>query len=93
MTYTGNKGKLCILHQSPMNVVLIGSTPLFCVANGHKLDYQYQWSKDGATEVGTNSPVLWVNKAGVYKCTVRSGLKIALSNIIDVVQGKCSLCL
>ena len=44
--------------------------PLFCVSSTHSLTHIYLWHESGVALPGS-TPVLWVNKTGVYKCTVR----------------------
>ena len=62
-----------MVHQSPPNVYLTEgeeAMSLYCVASTHSVAHSYQWENSGATLSGS-TPVLWVNKTGVYKCTVK----------------------
>ena len=63
-------GNFVVLHQSlsctlPRNQVAV----IYCIASNHSCLYKYQW-RNSEGEVGVNSPVLFVKKPGVYKCTV-----------------------
>ena len=62
-----------MIHQSPPNVHLPEgeqAIPLYCVASTHSVAHSYGWEKSGVALPGS-TPVLWVNKTGVYKCTVK----------------------
>ena len=60
-----------VVHQSPTTVLLPSTDsaiPLYCIASGHTLDYKYQW--DITMKLPGNSPVIWVNEATLYCCSV-----------------------
>ena len=59
--------------------------PLFCIAAGHNLSYKYQWER-GDDKVGVNSPVLWVNEIGLYRCTISNGNVDCFSGVISVTD-------
>ena len=66
-------GVFVIVHQSPGTVYLKqdgSSVPLYCVATTHSLKHTYTWKED-TTSLSASSPVLWVNKPGAYRCTVK----------------------
>ena len=81
-------GNFVVLHQSqgctlPSNQVAI----VYCIASNHSSSCKYQWrNSDG--DVGVNSPVLYVNKPGVYRCTVHCGGQQCFSRSINVLEGK-----
>ena len=44
--------------------------PLFCISPKHSLlDCRYEW-RNLSGEIGFNSPVIYANKPGVYRCSV-----------------------
>ena len=51
--------------------VLSGTMPLYC---HHSLSYEYAWDNLSGN-VGMHSPVLYVNKPGVYHCSVTDNQK------------------
>ena len=66
-------GDFQVVHQSPPDVHLPDweeAVPLYCVASTHSLAHTYQWENSGEAITGS-TPVLWVNKPGVYKCTIK----------------------
>ena len=84
MTFLFSQGMLVVIHQSPRNVLLEGGmVPLYCVVSGHSLECNYSWSQ-GSEDVGVNSPVLWVNKRGMYKRSITLGLRNCMSALIEV---------
>ena len=76
-----------VIHQTTDTVTTEGRcVPLFCVATNHSLSYTYQWESISDGKIGANSPVLWVNKAGSYKCTVSNGSIQCYSELITVAD-------
>ena len=62
-----------VVHQSPPIVYLPKgeqAIPLYCVASNHTVLNCYRWESSGVSLPGS-SPVLWVQKAGVYKCSIK----------------------
>ena len=69
----GFAGHFQVVHQSAPDLRLPEeerAVPLYCVASTHTILHKYQWENCG-TALSCSSPVLWVNKAGVYKCIVK----------------------
>lgn len=66
-----HSGSFRIIHHSPSLVCLEdhGAIPLYCFTSSHSLDYDYQW-EDVNGRIPWSTPVLWVDKAGIYHCTV-----------------------
>ena len=58
--------------------------PIYCVASGHLLDYQYQWVHSGYGELSFSSPVVWVSTPGCYHCTVTHGINSCSSAVVRV---------
>lgn len=61
-----------MVHQSPTTVMLPSADsaiPLYCIASGHTLDHKYQWD-NVTTKLPGNTPVIWVNEAALYRCSV-----------------------
>ena len=70
-----------------------GSVALHCVASKHCFDYKYEWDNiDG--RVGVDSPVLYVNKVGTYRCKVTNMIDSAQcrSASVSVYEGMIVLC-
>lgn len=57
--------------------------PLYCIATDHNLMYKYQWERANE-KIGVNSPVVWVNQVGDYRCTVSNGTTQCFSEVIHV---------
>ena len=70
-----------------------GVVPLYCIASHHSLQYTYTWDNlDG--EVGMHSPILYVNKPGVYRCTIDDDLgNQCFSRSIVISEGKIGILL
>lgn len=69
-------GSFRVVHQTTGEVSLTSGAvvPLFCIASGHNLCLNYKWSKLGQHEdccLG-NTPVMWVDSPGIYRCQVSS---------------------
>ena len=89
---------MSIIHQSPSVVLLPKSVrecvPLYAVASCHKPEYTYTWNRSGVS-IGTNSPVLWINESGLYRCTVKSNVRtdecttklIRVARVVDDKRG------
>ena len=78
-----------VVHQSEGNYCLPprGTIPLYCVASHHSLSYVYE--RDNLCgDVGMHSPVVYVNKPGVYRCSVTDNQKRrCYSKSITVNEG------
>ena len=65
--------------------------PIYAIASGHSLDYKYKWD-NVTSDLAGNTPVMWVNEPGSYRCTVTHNAKNAqcFSHVITVVcdRGK-----
>ncbi len=74
-----------MLHQSPPKVILsIGNTiPLYCVVSNHSMDTVFNW-KRGLRDQLVNTPVLWVNVAGIYSCSITSQGRVCQSAAFTV---------
>ena len=62
--------------------------PLFCIASHHCSKYRYHWDNLKGN-IGLFGPVVYVQKSGVYRCTVenrQSGAKCR-SRSITVKDG------
>jgi hypothetical protein len=73
MQPSSSLGHFQVTHQSPPNVYLPEeeqAVALYCVASNHTVLHSYQWENSGEALSGS-TPVLWVNKEGIYKCTVK----------------------
>ena len=71
--YTACAGHFQVAHQSPPIVYLPEgeqAVALYCVASNHTVLHSYQWENSGVALSGS-TPVLWVNKEGIYKCTLK----------------------
>jgi tRNA A-37 threonylcarbamoyl transferase component Bud32 len=70
--FIATDGQLSICHQSDPVLLMRSNNcvfPIFCLASNHTLKASYEWSCEGV-RVGVSSPVLYVNKPGVYQCLV-----------------------
>ena len=76
-----------VVYQSKDTVLASGQCcPLVCVASGHKLSYIYEWNKVNDGSVGADSPVLWVNTSGIYRCKVSDAGTHCYSNNVRVTM-------
>ena len=84
-------GPFRVISQTTEALVTEGSViPLFCVATGHNLKYTYKWSTLDQPLSG-NTPVMWVNSPGVYRCQVSNKKESCYSANIIVTKenGTC----
>lgn len=79
-----------VVHQSTSKSFISDSevATLYCVASKHSLGFKYTWENDHGV-VGVNSPVVFANKTGVYRCTVTNatGDKCFSKNIVVSKTG------
>ena len=83
-----------VLHRSNNAVLTEGTcVPLYCIAADHSLMYTYKWECLDE-KVGVNSPVVWVDKVGEYRCTVSNGITQCFSEVVHVTieDGKIFQC-
>lgn len=80
----------CVVHQSSACTMAPGETILlYCVSSQHTSSTDYLWSNESG-DVGMNSPVLYVNKPGIYRCVVsnkRRRLGPVYSRTISVTES------
>lgn len=57
--------------------------PIYCVASSHSLDDEYEWDRVDMKLPG-NSPVMWVNVPGAYRCKIVRGGVTCASKVINV---------
>ena len=77
-----------VVHQSGKTTIKDENiVPLFCIASNHSLLHVYSWEKVGTGKVGVDSPVLWLNVPGEYRCTVSSVGEQCYTDNIAVVKG------
>lgn len=66
--------------------------PIYAIASAHSLDYICKWDNVSGDLAG-NTPVMWVNKAGSYRCTVTHNARNSecFSHVINVFDnGMCA---
>ena len=66
-----------VMYQSPEEVIVQSdgnAIPLYCVASAHCIEYKYEWQV-GGQHTGCNSPILWINTPGLYRCRVRHRIR------------------
>lgn len=84
-------GSFRVIHQTTATVISKGSVvPIFCVVPNHSLGTTYQWSKHGAMKHKflDNTPVMWVDEPGIYRCQVEQrGMDVVYSADIVVKAG------
>lgn len=73
------------MQQSTSPVLLPPNTtiPIYCVVSGHSLYDDYKWDCVDRIVPG-NTPVLWVNVPGVYRCRITRGGQVCSSAVIIV---------
>ena len=77
-----------VVHQSRHKMKLVlPSLPIYCKVANHSVATEYEWSdQDGP--IGVCSPVLYVRKAGMYKCKVTDEREnVCMSHNIEVILG------
>ena len=76
-----------MIYQTNATAINKGSVvPILCVVPNHSLHMIYKWSKRGAGKYTytDNTPVLWVDQPGIFRCQVERGMDVVHSADIGV---------
>ena len=81
--YVSDKSRVVQRSTSPLVLSTKKAIPIYCVVSGHCIYDEYAWDCIDKRIPG-NTPVLWVNLPGAYRCRITRGGQVCYSAIIVV---------